>query len=230
MLSAVCAAEELEKERARHDAEENLMCIRQMKSAGLQDRTFYHYTFERCDASQENAIYAKRYAEHFPEMAQTGQGLLFWGNVGTGKTFLAGCIANALLDRKIPVLMTSFPKILNALGGLYSAERNEYLASLNRYTLLIIDDMGIERESLYTLETVYMVIDERYKSGRPFIITTNIQLETLKNPNDLEHARIYDRILERCMPVYFGGRNYRSELGQENREQAKRVLTDADEK
>ena len=220
-----CAAEKLEKERARFEAEDNLMRIRQMKSAGLQDRTFYGYTFERCDVSQENAVYAKRYVEHFTEMAQTGQGLLFWGNVGTGKTFLAGCIANALLEQKIPVLMTSFPKILNALGGLYSAERNEYLASLNRYTLLVIDDMGIERDSQYTLETVYTVIDERYKSGKPFIITTNIQLGTLGNPQDLEHARIYDRIMERCMPVYFGGKNYRSELGQGNRDMAKKILT-----
>ena len=63
-----CAAEKLEKERARHEAEENLMRIQQMKSAGLQDRTFYGYTFERYDASQENAIYAKRYVEHFSEM------------------------------------------------------------------------------------------------------------------------------------------------------------------
>ena len=162
-------------------------------------------------------------------MAQTGQGLLFWGNVGTGKTFLAGCIANALLEQKIPVLMTSFPKILNALGGLYSAERNEYLASLNRYTLLVIDDMGIERESPYTLETVYTVIDERYKSGKPFIITTNIQLDILGNPQDIEHARIYDRIMERCMPVFFGGRNYRSELGQGNRGNAKKILTGAND-
>ena len=220
-----CTAEELEKERARREAEENLMRIQQMKSAGLQDRTFYHYTFARCDTSQENAVYAKRYVEHFKEMAQMGQGLLFWGNVGTGKTFLAGCIANALLEQKIPVLMTSFPKILNALGGLYSAERNEYLASLNRYTLLVIDDMGIERDTQYTLETVYTVIDERYKSGKPFIITTNIQLDILGNPQDLEHARIYDRIMERCMPVFFGGKNYRSELGQGNRDTAKKILT-----
>lgn len=224
-----CAAEKLEKERARRETEENLMRIRQMKSAGLQDRTFYHYTFGRCDASQENAVYAKRYVEHFTEMAQTGQGLLFWGNVGTGKTFLAACIANALLEQKVPVLMTSFPKILNALGGLYSAERNEYLASLNRYTLLVIDDMGIERDSQYTLETVYTVIDERYKSGKPFIITTNIQLDTLGNPQDLEHARIYDRIIERCMPVFFGVKNYRSELGKGNRDMAKRILTGAND-
>jgi len=220
-----CTAEELEKERARREAEENLMRIQQMKSAGLQDRTFYHYTFARCDTSQENAVYAKRYVEHFKEMAQMGQGLLFWGNVGTGKTFLAGCIANALLEQKIPVLMTSFPKILNALGGLYSAERNEYLASLNRYTLLVIDDMGIERESQYMVETVYTVIDERYKSGKPFIITTNIQLDALKSPQEVEHARIYDRIMERCMPVFFGGKNYRFELGQGNRDTAKKILT-----
>lgn len=222
-----CAAEEKERERERYRKEEELMRIKQMKSAGLQDRAFYHYTFEKCDTSQENAIYAKRYVEHFSEMAQTGQGLLFWGNVGTGKTFLAGCIANALLEQKVSVLMTSFPKILNALGGLYSSERNEYLISLNRYMLLVIDDMGIERESQYTLETVYMVIDERYKSGKPFIITTNIQLSILKNPQDLEHARIYDRIMERCMPVFFGGRNYRSELGQGNRDIAKKILTGA---
>ncbi len=220
-----CAAEEMEREREKHRAEEELQRIQQMKSAGLQDKTFYNYTFERCDASQENAVYARRYVGHFSEMAQTGQGLLFWGNVGTGKTFLAGCIANALLEQKIPVLMTSFPKILNALGGLYSAERNEYLASLNRYTLLVIDDMGIERESQYTIETIYTVIDERYKSGKPFIITTNIQLDALKNPQDVEHARIYDRIMERCMPIFFGCKNYRSELGQGNRDAAKKILT-----
>lgn len=102
-----------------------------------------------------------------------------------------------------------------------------YLASLNRYTLLVIDDMGIERDTQYTLETVYTVIDERYKSGKPFIITTNIQLDILGNPQDLEHARIYDRIMERCMPVFFGGKNYRFELGQGNRDMAKKILTGA---
>ena len=108
-----------------------------------------------------------------------------------------------------------------------SSERNAYLASLNRYTLLVIDDMGIERESQYTIETIYTVIDERYKSGKPFIITTNILLDTFKKPQDLEHARIYDRIMERCMPIFFGGKNYRSELGQGNRHMAKKILTGA---
>ena len=219
-----CAAEEMEREREKHREEEELLHIRQMKSAGLQDSTFFDYTFANCDETHPCAQYARRYAENFAEFQKNGQGLLFWGNVGTGKTFLAGCIANALMEKNIPVLMTSFPKLLNALGGIYSGEKNEYLKSLNRYQLLIIDDLGVERDTPYVLETVYLVIDERYKSGKPFIITTNLSLEKLRNPADLEHGRIYDRIMERCVPVAFSGKNYRTDKGRKNMENAAGIL------
>ena len=219
-----CAAEEMEREREKHRAEEELLHIRQMKSAGLQDSTFFEYTFANCDETHSCAKYARRYVGHFAEFQKNGQGLLFWGNVGTGKTFLAGCIANALMEKNIPVLMTSFPKLLNALGGLYSGEKNEYLKSLNQYRLLIIDDLGVERDTPYVLETVYLVIDERYKSGKPFIITTNLSLEKLRNPADLEHGRIYDRIMERCVPVAFSGKNYRTDKGRKNMENAAGIL------
>jgi len=50
--------------------------------------------------------------------------------------------------------------------GERSIERNKYLASLNRYTLLVIDDMGIERESQYTNELLpYLQHVSRYKSA-----------------------------------------------------------------
>ena len=221
-----CAAEEMEREREKHREEEELLHIRQMKSAGLQDSTFFEYTFANCDETHSCAKYARRYVGHFAEFQKNGQGLLFWGNVGTGKTFLAGCIANALMEKNIPVLMTSFPKLLNALGGLYSGEKNEYLKNLNHYQLLIIDDLGVERDTPYVLETVYLVIDERYKSGKPFIITTNLSLEELQNPADLEHGRIYDRIMERCVPVAFSGKNYRTDKGSKNMENATGILRD----
>ena len=219
-----CAAEEMEREREKHRAEDELLHIRQMKSAGLQDSTFFDYTFANCDETHPCVQYARRYVGNFAEFQKNGQGLLFWGNVGTGKTFLAGCIANALMEKNIPVLMTSFPKLLNALGGLYSGEKNEYLKSLNQYRLLIIDDLGVERDTPYVLETVYLVIDERYKSGKPFIITTNLSLEKLRNPADLEHGRIYDRIMERCVPVAFSGKNYRTDKGRKNMENAAGIL------
>ena len=219
-----CAAEEMEREREKHREKEELLHIRQMKSVGLQDSTFFDYTFANCDETHPCAQYARRYVGNFAEFQKNGQGLLFWGNVGTGKTFLAGCIANALMEKNIPVLMTSFPKLLNALGGLYSGEKNEYLKSLNQYRLLIIDDLGVERDTPYVLETVYLVIDERYKSGKPFIITTNLSLEELRNPADLEHGRIYDRIMERCVPVAFSGKNYRIGRGKANMENASGIL------
>lgn len=219
-----CAAEELEKAEKERKDRETMEGISRLKSAGLQDKTFFSYTFANCDETHPCAGYAHRYAEHFVEFQKNGQGLLLWGDVGTGKTFLAGCIANALMERNIPVLMTSFPKLLNALGGIYSGERNEYLQSLNRYQLLIIDDLGVERDTPYVLETVYLVIDERYKSGKPFIITTNLSLQELQNPADLEHGRIYDRIMERCVPVAFSGRNYRTDKGRANMGSASGIL------
>ena len=51
------------------------------------------------------------------------------------------------------------------------------------------------------MEQMFFVIDSRYRSRRPMIITTNLKLDELKNPPDLAHARIYDRILERCAPI-----------------------------
>ena len=99
-------------------------------------------------------------------------GLLLWGDVGTGKSFFAGCVANALLDKGVPVLMTNFAKILNSLTGIYPQDRNEFINSLNQYSLLIIDDLGVERNSEFALEQVFHVIDSRYRSMKPMIITT----------------------------------------------------------
>ena len=58
------------------------------------------------------------------------------------------------------------------------------------------------------MEQMFFVIDSRYRSRRPMIITTNLKLAELKNPPDLAHARIYDRILERCAPILFAGKNF----------------------
>ena len=130
-------------------------------------------------------------------MKANASGLLIWGDVGTGKSFFAGCIANALLEKGVPVLMTNFSRILNTLTVMHFEDRNQFINSLNRYSLLIIDDLGIERNSDFALEQVFNVIDCRYRSKKPLIITTNLTLSELNNAADIAHKRIYDRILER---------------------------------
>ena len=167
---------------------------------------------------------ARAYVENWKEAYQNNTGLLLFGDVGTGKSFFAGCIANALLDRDVPVLMTNFPTILNRLTGMFSEDRAEFIASFDEYDLLIIDDLGVERSTEYAMEQMFFVIDSRYRSRRPMIITTNLKLAELKNPPDLAHARIYDRILERCAPILFAGKNFREENAGATRQAAKDIV------
>ena len=88
----------------------------------------------------------------------------------------------------------------------------------------IIDDLGVERSTEYAMEQMFFVIDSRYRSRRPMIITTNLKLSELKNPPDLAHARIYDRILERCAPILFDGKNFREENAGATRQIAKDIV------
>ena len=67
--------------------------------------------------------------EHWEDAARKNIGLLLFGDVGTGKSFLAGCIANALLEQDVPVLMTNFPTILNRMTGLFGSERADFPVS-----------------------------------------------------------------------------------------------------
>jgi DNA replication protein DnaC len=149
---------------------------------------------------------------------------LFWGDVGTGKSFAAACIANALIEMGVPVLMTNFSKMLNQMGGMYSDERFRYISSLSRFSLLIIDDLGIERSTDYAKEQVYSIVDERYKSGLPVIVTTNLTITDLRCPQQLGDARIYSRILEMCTPVHVPGKDRRAEAGRTKQEIMKEVL------
>ena len=143
--------------------------------------------------------------------------------VGTGKSYFAGCIANALMEKEVSVCMTNFALILNDLAASYK-DRNKYIARLCSFPLLILDDFGMERGTEYGLEQVYNVIDSRYRSGKPLIVTTNLTLEELQNPEDTAHARIYDRLTEMCTPVCITGGNFRKARAREKMERLKKLL------
>lgn len=227
-VTALCQCEQdrLENEQRARKESEQADKIRMLKANALQDKALLNYTFARDNETNMTMKYARCYAKNWEEMKARGQGLLLWGGIGTGKTFAAACIAHTLMDNGVSVLMTNFARILNSLSGMYSKDRNAYLESLNEFSLLIIDDLGIERNSEYVLEQVYNIIDSRYLSCLPFIITTNLPLSQMQNPSDLAHARIYDRILERCTPICFSGKNYRKLNASINRDESIELLTD----
>ena len=94
--------------------------------------------------------------------------------------------------------------------------------------LLILDDLGSERASDYALEQLFLVIDTRYRAGKPLIITTNLTAEELKKPADLRYERIYDRISELCVTVVAPGHSRRGEVRQHKRQSALALLGEED--
>lgn len=206
-----CRGERRMAEDAAEKERRHLEYLRSLKANGLQDKTLRDWTFKNDNGTNpQKTKQAKRYVEQWEQMKADNIGLLLLGEVGTGKTYFAASIANALLDSGVPVLMTNFAKILNSLSALYSTERNAFIDSLNHFHLLIIDDFGMERGTEYALEQVYQVIDGRYRCGRPLIVTTNLSLAQMKSKRiDMAYQRIYSRVLQMCVPITFVGADLR---------------------
>ena len=220
-----CQIEEERQRKEKQAQRERMERIKRRRAHGLRDKSLHAYTFDHDNGSNPVMEKARAYVSNWKKALRNNIGLLLFGDVGTGKSFFAGCIANALLDQDVPVLMTSFPTILNQLIGVYPEERVDFINSLNDYDLLIIDDLGVERSTEFAMEQMFEVIDRRYRSGKPMIITTNLTLEQLRNPPDLAHARIYERILERCAPILFSGENFRKQKSEENKRIARMIVS-----
>lgn len=198
---------EEEEERKRKEME----IVHKLKKESLMDdqiRDATFTTFQKTPQNTRNLKLCLRYADHFGEMLERNQGLLFYGGVGTGKTFAAACIANHLLAERTSVVMTSFVKLLNSMQS-FKEDDEKLISRLNQTKLLIIDDLGAERGSDFTLEKVYNIIDSRYRARKPVILTTNLGLEEMKKTTDIRYSRIYDRIFEVCYPMQFTGKSWR---------------------
>ena len=209
-----CQTADYEKREQERKHREFLDMVERNRSVGLPDPELRKHTFENdLGYNPKQISIAKQYVQHWDEFLVSSTGLLLWGDVGTGKSYIAGCIANALLDKGVPVIMTNFARLLNKLTDMYSGDRNAYIDSFKKYPLMIIDDLGMERDSEFAREQVFSVIDSRYRSQLPMIVTTNLSLEELKDTTDLSKARIYDRVMERCLPIKVNEQNIR-ELNQ----------------
>ena len=220
-----CRKARWEAEQAAFAQRCRMFKIERLRANGLQDPALRDYTFANDLGCTPQLAKARAYVDRFSELEASSTGLLLWGNLGTGKTFFAGCVANALIEQGVPVLMTNLARVLNTMTSLHPEDRNQFIDSLDAYRLLVLDDLGIERNTEFALEQVFHLIDSRYRSKRPMIVTTNLSLDDLKHPTDLAHARIYDRILERCVPVKIDGRNLRRDQASDQLKKAKSLFS-----
>ncbi len=201
-----CRKEQMEAEERARQWEQQQKTIKEYRRMGFPESDMQHWTFTNADGCK--IIWAaEKYVENFDRFIQEGKGLLLHGGVGVGKTFAAACVVNALIDKGRPCLMTNFSRILNTLWGI--DEKQAYIDSLNKFDLLVLDDLGIERQSEYVQEQVFNVVDSRYRAKLPLIVTTNLPLKELTSPESVGYGRIYDRLLEMCHPVKVEGESRR---------------------
>lgn len=178
------------------------------------------YADYRVDALNQNAVTFGK------TLLQAGyRGAYFYGEVGTGKTFLAAIIAQEFLNagksvlfEKVADLLTEFYAIYRGQGG----DEDNLLDELYNVDLLVLDDFGIEKPTQFVGATLCKILDARYnREDVTTLITSNYTLEQIKrrlnNPSDLQQgdlclngSRIYDRCREICKPILFKGESRRN--------------------
>lgn len=206
--NCACRQKEIDKERHKWQELEHQRIVSDLREEAFEDKLLQNQTFEKEDGSLEHRKIGENYIKKFEKMEKENIGLLLTGPVGTGKTYLASSIANALIEQEISVKMTNFAIILNDMMNL-EINKNKYITNLNRYRLLIIDDFGMERDTPFATEHIFNIIDSRYRANKPLILTSNLSAAQLTAPSNLKEQRIYSRILEMAIPVLFTGENRR---------------------
>lgn len=163
-------------------------------------------SFDRAERTQaDSAIFDSclRYAVHWDKISAEGYGIYLHGASGTGKTYLAACIGNFLLDAGVSVLFVNVNAILSEIRYAYS-QRGSELPIVRRYTnaeLVIFDDIGTEKYSArnealsFAQDKLFQIIDGRYVRQKPTIFTSNYTLEQLVNERGIL-LKTVDRISE----------------------------------
>lgn len=156
---------------------------------------------------QDNMEHLLRLCRGFvEEFRKQERGLLFVGDTGLGKTFLSTAIARALLEKGYSVIYISAPEFARRVENLRFRDEDNQLEQLAVADMLIIDDLGTESRTPYTIATLTDLIDRRIRAVKPMLFSTNLNLEGLQRAYD---ERIVSRLLGHFTYCFFYGDDLR---------------------
>lgn len=207
---------------------ERRMKIDRLFTLSLLPSRWKDRTFEAFDVTPENEVAylaVKRYADRFS--GQTTDGLMLSGEVGRGKTHLCAATTMELMSRNHSVVFGTVTTLLAQIRSTFSEEKESEKAVFNRLTkcqLLVIDDLGKEKvsggrdssEVSWVEQTLYEIINTRYETNRPILITTNMDILHLPRKYPNNGKAILSRLLEMCRGVQVDGPDWRMRWMQDD--------------
>ncbi|AKN34213.1 DNA replication protein [Clostridium carboxidivorans P7] len=231
-----CEREQCMQIEKRQEAQEKQIRLEKMFRNGLMTKEFKEMNFETWNHELGNEKMYElgiKCVKNFKEMVERNIGLLIYGKPGNGKTYFAGCIANALLKKYVPVVCVSSILILERIKYSFNKFGDEgvqnILNCLDNAELLIIDDIGTENNTNWSRSTMYQIIDSRYRKKKPLIVTSNLNIKQLKKRYDTDSedaiGRTYDRLLnEMCTPIENNWQSIRVIKGREKTKTLGKIL------
>jgi DNA replication protein DnaC len=148
--------------------------------SGIPKR-FRGVSFERkpiCDLDPFVLRHVREFVRGIDENLDAGRGLWFYGDVGTGKTSLAMLVSNAGLEAGRSAANYSVPRLLAEIKDTYDRDSGDsYLQLFGRLCavdLLLLDDLGSEKQTEWVLEQLYSIVNERWQEKRSIVVTTNV--------------------------------------------------------
>ncbi|WP_252247093.1 ATP-binding protein [Clostridium sp. ZBS4] len=185
---------------------ENEEYIQHLKRKCMMDIKFKNSTFSnwnKTNNSKKVINICKSYFINFDINYDENIGMFLTGGVGIGKTYAVSSLANELMNKGTGVICTSINKLLRGIKNNYSKGISEdiILNDISSVPLLILDDLGTEQNTEWFTTMFYEIIDTRYRTNKPLIITSNLTIEQIENRY---HKRINSRIFEMCVPVECG--------------------------
>jgi DNA replication protein DnaC len=207
---------EQEAREAREREIRRLKLIEQVFKKSQLPPRFRQRTFEnfRVTLANKQALeVALNYAESFEHKLSAGQGLIFTGTVGTGKTYLAAAITLYLLNQCRSVVFGTVTSLLGRIRQTYDEDAEEterqVIDQLINASLLVIDDLGKEKPTAWVEQMLYEIINARYEANKPLIITTNTSLKEIEDRYENTGPAVVSRIIEMCQGVRMDGADWR---------------------
>lgn len=206
----------LKRVEANEKGKELIQKIKRIKDCGL-GLLYHDRTFSNFDTAENKKAYTTclEFARNIIRCLKDGTGLFLCGDVGTGKTHLSAAIVDYAARMKKRVIKNSFYILYTTTADLIADVINSFSQDktskqiYDKYkdaTLLILDELGVERQTEFSREIIYQIVNYRYSNKLATLYLSNLNDREL---SEKIGKRIVSRIYERCVGVKLTGKDYR---------------------